>query len=96
MAIILYKRAGVELEKPIVLDINHAGGQVEHELDDSAELTWGDVMEVIASLDSNDAENFTSSGKPQVDAINRALDGRGIAENISASERDKAWNELNG
>ena len=47
------------------------------------------IADAIRSLDTDNPENWTGAGKPQVSAIEAAL-GR----DITAAERDAAWNEV--
>lgn len=50
---------------------------------------------IKAAIDHLDANDFTKSGKPEVDALNAALkDTSPDAEAVTGKERDEAWETL--
>jgi len=55
----------------------------------SAELSAGRLVKYMQAIDSLDPENkddFTESGKPEVNALKQLVEG-----DVTAAERDEAW-----
>ena len=55
----------------------------------SSELSAGRLVKYLQAIDSLDPDNkddYTESGKPEVNALKQLVDG-----DVSASERDEAW-----
>lgn len=91
-------------EGPIKIDLSKAalsqptggdGPQKEH-LDNGLALTSVEstskpetLVDAIKQLDRSNAEHFTSSGKPQVDALAELMQTK-----VTAAERDEAWDSL--
>lgn len=47
---------------------------------------------IIRGLDEDTDDNWTSNGRPQVDAINDALPSS--MDTVTAAERDRVWGEM--
>lgn len=70
---------------------DHEESLVDNAVGDQEERI-GLMVAAIDELDVNNDEDFTDSGKPRVEALEAAS---GISE-ITATERDTAWENYNG